>query len=53
MVSCTGACWLLNGTWYQCRYGSFGVGSHLLTFPGVRSSMIAQSSGVDPPAFGF
>ena len=29
------------------------VGSHLLMFPGVRSSMMVQSSGVELSACGF
>ena len=29
------------------------VGSHLLMFPGVRSFVMVQSSGVEPPASEF
>ena len=29
------------------------MGSHLLMFPGVRSSMMIQSSEVEPPSFGI
>ena len=41
-VFCTGTCWLLGGTWLQCRYGDFWVGSCLLMFPGVWSSLISN-----------
>ena len=23
-MSCSETCWLLGGTWFQCRYGGFG-----------------------------
>lgn len=29
------------------------MGSCILMFPGIRSSMIVQHSGVEPPAYGF
>ena len=48
-----GARWLLDGAWSPSKYGDFWVGSHLLIFPGVRSSVMVQSSGVEPPASGF
>ena len=52
-MTCTGACWLLDGAWSPGRYGDFRVGSHLLIFPGVRSSVMVHSSEVEPPASGF
>ena len=52
-MTCTGACWLLDGAWSPSRYGDFWVGSHLLIFPGVRSSVMVHSSEVEPPASGF
>ena len=39
-VSCTGTCLLLRGAWFQCRYGNFLVGSCLLIFRRVRSSLM-------------
>ena len=39
-VSCIGTCWLLGGTWFQCRYGNFWVCSCLLMFSGVRRSLM-------------
>ena len=50
-VSCTGAFWLFGGAWSQCRYEGFWMGSRLLIFPGIRSSMRVQCSAVEPPAF--
>ena len=45
-ASYTGTFWLgawfqasVGGTWFQCRFGDFWVGSCLLMFPGVRSSL--------------
>ena len=46
-------CSLLGGFWPQWRYGEFGVGFHISMFPGVRSSMMVQSSGVELSACGF
>ena len=37
-----GSCWLLGGALFQCRYGDFWVGSCLLMFPGVWSSLISN-----------
>ena len=45
--------WLLGGAWFQQKCRGFWADSHLLMFPGVRISMIAQSSGVEPLASGF
>ena len=39
-MSCTGTCWLLAVAWFQCRYRDFWVGSCLLMFSGVRSSLM-------------
>ena len=52
-MSCSGTCWLLGGSWFQCRHGGFWVSSCPLTFPGIRSSLIFSSFGVKPPASGF
>ena len=41
-VSCI-ACWLLGRAWFQCRYGGFGVGCHLLMFPGVKNFLMVQN----------
>ena len=27
-MSCSGTCWLLGGTWFQCRYGGFWMSSY-------------------------
>ena len=43
----------LAGSWPQCRYGGFWVGSHLLMFLEVRCFVVLQSSVVEPPASGF
>ena len=57
VVSCPGACWLLDGAWSQCMYGgSWAVGgrvSYLSMFPGVKCFMMIQTSEVEPPAPGF
>ena len=52
-TSCTGACWLLGGAWSQCRYGGLWVGSHLLMFHGVGSSLMLHSAGVESPVSGI
>ena len=46
-------CWFLSWAQSQCRYGGFWVGSPLLMFPGVRSSLIIQCPEVESPASGF
>ena len=35
------------------EYGGFGVGYHVLIFPGVRSFMMVQSSQFEPPLYWF
>ena len=52
-VSCSGTCWLLDGAWFQCRYGGFWMSSYRLMFPGVRSSLVFSGFGLKPPASGF
>ena len=56
-VSCSGACWLLGGAWFQCRYGGFWISSYQLMFygmfHGVRSSLVFSGLGFKPPASGF
>ena len=27
-MSCSGTCWLLDGAWFQCRYGDFWMSSY-------------------------
>ena len=41
-MSCSGAGWLLNGAWFQCRHGGFWVSSYQLMFPGVRILWFSQ-----------
>ena len=36
-MSYSETCWLLGGTWFQCRYGGFWMSSCQLMFPGVSS----------------
>ena len=52
-VSCMGVCcsWVELGL--RVGMGGFWVGFHLLMFPSVRSSVMVQSSGVEPPASCF
>ena len=52
-MSCSGTCWLLGRTWFQCRYGGFWMSSCLLMFPGIRSSLIISSFGFKFPSSGF
>ena len=54
-VSCSGACWLLEGggAWFQRKYGGFWMSSYRLMFPGVRSSLVFSGFGLNPPASGF
>ena len=52
-MSCSGTCWLLGGAWFQCRYGGFWLSTCLLTFPGIRSSLVFSSFGFEPPASDF
>ena len=48
-MSCSGTCWPLGGTWFQCRLMS----SCRLMFPGVSSSLVFSGFGLKPPASGF
>ena len=54
-MSCSEACWLLGGTWFQCRYAGFWMSSCQLMFPG--SGVLWCSQVLDlsllPPAFSF
>ena len=52
-VSCSGACWLLRGAWFQCRYGGFWMISYHLMFLVVRSSLVFSGLGLKPPASDF
>ena len=52
-MSCSETFWLLDGAWFQCRYGGFWISSFLLMLPGIRSSLMFSSFGVKPPASGF
>ena len=52
-MSCSGACRLLGGAWFQCRYGGFWMSSYRFMFPGVRSSLMFSAFGLKPPASGF
>ena len=49
-VSCSGACWLLGGAWFQCRYGGFWMSSYQLMF---WSSLEFSGFELKPPASGF
>ena len=46
-------CWLLGGSWFQCRYRGSWMSSCQLMFPGVRSFLVFSSFGFKPPASGF
>ena len=52
-VSCSGTCWLLDGAWFQCRYGGFWMSSYRLMFSGIRSSLVFSDFRLKPPASGF
>ena len=52
-LSCSGACWLLGGAWFQCGCGGSWMSSCLLMFSGMRSSLLFSSFGFKPPASGF
>ena len=52
-MSCSETCWLLGGTWFQCRYGGFWMGCCQLMCPGVRRFLGLSSFGFKPPASGF
>ena len=52
-MSGSGTCWILDGTWFQCRYVGFWMSSHQLMFPGVRSSLVFSGFELKPPASGF
>ena len=43
----------MSEAWFQYRSGGFWVSSYLLKFPGVRSSPVFSSFGVQPSASGF
>ena len=47
-MSCSGTCWFLGGTGFQCRYAGFWMCSCRLMFPGVRSSLVFSSFGFKP-----
>ena len=52
-MSCCGTCWLLDGAWFQCRYGGFWIISYQLMFSGVRSSLVFSGLELKPPSSGF
>ena len=52
-MSCTGASWLLGGSWFWCRYGSFCMVSYSLMFCVVRSFLVFSGLGLKSPAYGF
>ena len=52
-MSCSGTCWLLGGSWFQCRYGGFWMSSCGLMFPGVRSSLVFSGFELKPSVSGF
>ena len=52
-MSCSGTYWLLDGCWFQCRYGGFWMISYYLMFPVVRSSLVFLGLGLKSPASGF
>ena len=52
-MSCSETCWLLDGAWFQCRYGGFWMSSHRLMFPGVRSFLVFSSFGFKPLPLAF
>ena len=52
-MSCYETSWLLDGAWFQCRYGGFWMSSCQIMFPGVRSFLVFSGFGFKPPASGF
>ena len=52
-MSCSGTYWLLDGGWFQCRYGGFWMISYQLMFPVVRSPLAFSGFGLKPLASGF
>ena len=51
-VSCSGACWLLRGAWFQCRCGGLRMSSYQLMVLGVNSPVFS-GFGLKPSASGF
>ena len=52
-ISCSGAYWLLDGGWFQCRYGGFWMVSYYLMFHVLRSVLVFSGFGLKSPASGF
>ena len=48
---CSETCWLLDGTWFQCRYGGFGMSSCRLILIGVLWCSQVLDLGLLPLAF--
>ena len=45
-MTCSGTYWLLDGGWFQYRYGGFWMVSYSLMFPAVRSSLVFSGLGL-------
>ena len=52
-ISCSGAYWLLDGGWFQCRYRGFWTVSYYLMFRLVRILLVLSGFGLKSPASGF
>ena len=52
-MSCSEIYWLLDGVWFQCRYGGFWMISYQLMFPGGRNSLVFSGFGLKSTASGF
>ena len=51
--SCSGTYWLLDGGWFQCRYGGCWMVSYYLMSSLVRSFLVFSGFGLKSPASGF
>ena len=52
-MSCSETYWLLDGGWFQCRYGGFWMVSYYLMFLVVKSFLVFSGFGLKSPASGF
>ena len=52
-VSCSGTYWILDGGWFQYRYGGFWMISYSLMLCVVRSFLVFSGFGLKSPASGF
>ena len=52
-MSCSETYWLLDGVWFQCRYGGFWMVSYYLMFCVVRSLLVFSGLGLKSPFLFF